>query len=347
MRGLEGFAGEAEGQARFFETRELRTYADLLRALAPLFVEHPEIHARFEQAWKDRKFQADYERPLLFLAALRRDALTRTDHPLRSVLGDDAAGTVVVDRRALALALEEAAPFYGAIRDRFVQTNEVTRAIAWRLPLARFDGEWVALVDLGCSAGLNLIADRVPVWWVDGNEQGIYLADTRRIKARIGLDRAPVDLRREDEVAWLRACLWPGQHARKARFEAAVDAAKSALSKGEMTVEAVDATEMPAWLERYSRAHPEVVVFAFQTVFAAYLPPEVRRAYVDGMNAWVAGDSHRRLWVELERASNDSRLPAELRAHVGDRSFAFASCEYHPYAINIDQPKLDELLFGL
>ena len=346
MRGLEGFARDAEGQATYFETRALGTYADLLRALEPLFVAHPAIQARVEQAWSDRDFQADYERPLLFLAALRRDAQAQADHPLRGVLGDDAGGNAPVDRRALARALEEGALFYESLRDRFVQTNECTRAIAWRLPLARFEGERVALVDLGCSAGLNLVADRVPVWWVDGNDQGLYVADTGRVEARIGLDRTPVDLGREDDVAWLRACLWPGQHERRARFDAAVGAAKSATAKGEMRVEAVDATEMPAWLERYSLAHPELVVFAFQTVFADYLPPEARRSFLEGMKAWVAGDSRSRLWVELERAPEGRPGPAELRAHFGERSVVFASCEYHPSVINIDQPKLEALLFG-
>jgi hypothetical protein len=345
MRGLEGFARDAEGQATYFGTRALGTYADLLRALEPLFARYPAIHARVEQAWTGRDFQADYERPLLFLAALRRDAQARADHPLRSVLGDDAGGSTPVDRRALARALEEGAHFYESLRDRFVQTNECTRAIAWRLPLARFEGDRVALVDLGCSAGLNLVADRVPVWWVDGRDQGLYVADTGRVEARIGLDRAPVDLGREDDVAWLRACLWPGQHERRTRFEAAVSAAKLAISNGEMRVETVDATEMPAWLERYSLAHPELVVLAFQTVFAEYLPPEALRFYLEGMKAWVAGDSHSRLWVELERAPEGCPGPAELKAHFGERSVVVASCEYHPLVINIDQPKLDALLF--
>lgn len=337
---------DAEGQAKFFETRELGTYADLLRALGPLFEEHPEIHARVDHAWKDREFQANYERPLLFLAALRNDAQAREDHPLRSVLGDAAGGNALVDREALARALDERAPFYATLRDRFVQTNEVTRAIAWRLPLARFDGERVALVDLGCSAGLNLVADRVPVWWVDANQRGLSVADTGRVEARIGLDRAPIDLQREEEVAWLRACLWPGQQERRTRFDAAVAAAKSAISKGEMRVEAVDATEMPAWLERYSQAHPERVVLAFQTVFTEYLPADARRSYVEGMKAWVVGDPQSRLWVELERAPKDNPGPAELRAHFGGRSVVFASCEYHPLVINIDQANLDDLLFA-
>lgn len=346
MRGLEGFAADAEGQARFFETHELGTYADLLRALGPLFAAHPEIPSRVELAWKDREFQADYERPLLFLAALRMDAQAREDHPLRSVLGDAAGGNAPVDSAALALALGQGALLYAALRDRFVQTNELTRAIAWRLPLARFEGERVALVDLGCSAGLNLVADRVPLWWVDANGQGLYVADTGRVEARIGLDRAPIDLDREDEVAWLRACLWPGQHERRRRFDAAVETAKLAISKGEMEVLAVDATAMPAWLESFSKANPALVVLAFQTVFAEYLSPAVRRAYVDGMKAWVAGDSQSRLWVELERAPKDGPGPAELRAHFGERSLILGSCEYHPAAINIDQRKLNELLFG-
>lgn len=346
MNGLEGFAADAEGQARFFEEHELGTYADLLRGLGPLFAEHPEIYARVELAWKGREFQADYERPLLFLAALRKDAQAREDHPLRSALGDAAGGKEPVDKGALALALAAEAPLYVALRERFVQTNELSRAIAWRLPLARFEGERVALVDLGCSAGLNLVADRAPMWWVDASEHGIYVADTGRVEARIGLDRTPIDLEREDEVAWLRACLWPGQHERRTRFDAAVEAARAAISKGEMRVLTVDATEMPAWLERYSEEHPDLVVLAFQTVFAEYLPPDVRAAYLDRMKAWVAGSPQSRLWVELERAPKDSPGPAELRAHFGDRSVVFASCDYHPLVINIDQPKMDELLFG-
>ncbi|MEO6572993.1 MAG: DUF2332 family protein [Polyangiaceae bacterium] len=345
MRGLDGFEADAEEQAQYFETHAHPTYADLLRALGPLFAEHPQIHARIAVAWKDREFHANYERPLLFLAALRRDAQARVDHPLRSVLGDAAGGSESVDRGALALALGDEAPLYGALRDRFVQTNEVTRAIAWRLPLTRFEGEEVALVDLGCSAGLNLVADRAPVWWVDGNGHGLYVADTGRIEARIGLDRAPVDLDDEDELAWLRACLWPGQHERRTRFDAAVDAAKLAISKGEMSLHAMEAAEMPAWLERYSEANPGLVVLAFQTVLAEYLPPEVRRVYVDGMKAWLAGDPQSRLWAELERAEDGRPGPAELRAHFGDQSLILASCEYHPSVVNIDQPKLDELLF--
>jgi len=72
----------------------------------------------------------------------------------------------------------------------------------------------------------------------------------------------------------------------------------------------------------------------------------VRRSYLEGMKAWAAGDSHSRLWVELERAPQGRPGPAELRAHFGERSSVFASCEYHPSVINIDQPKLDALLFG-
>ena len=56
-------------------------------------------------------------------------------------------------------------PLWQDLASRSVQANEIRRAICWRLPiseLARAGRGPFVLVDIGCSAGLNLVADRLP-----------------------------------------------------------------------------------------------------------------------------------------------------------------------------------------
>jgi hypothetical protein len=48
------------------------------------------------------------------------------------------------------------------------------------------------------------------------------------IRARIGVERSPVDLQDDAAVRWLRACIWPDMAARLARFDAAVEVARAA-----------------------------------------------------------------------------------------------------------------------
>jgi hypothetical protein len=84
----------------------------------------------------------------------------------------------------------------------------------------------LALLDVGASAGLNLIGDRYRLDYGDygatGSVDSPVHVDCRvtggrppiasRLPAffwRVGLDREPVDLADADDARWLLACVWP------------------------------------------------------------------------------------------------------------------------------------------
>jgi hypothetical protein len=350
LSGLDGFAEEALGQARFFERRDLPCYASLLREAVALFAAEAPLRERVEAAWSARSFAAVYERPLLLCAALRLDALAAAAHPLHAALADLESSAGVVDRSSLRAALAEGAPALGALARRAVQTNEITRAITWRLvhsALAAAVPE-VVLVDLGCSAGLNLVADQLPLAWHDSDGAPLALAPTGNVRARLGLDRAPIDVRGPDEVAWLRACLWPGQRLRHERLDLAVAAARKAA----LDLRVVDAAAMPATLAAVAAAHPDAVVLAYQTVFVEYLPPATRAAYEAAMTGWLAQYPGRALWARLESTiPPEPTLPAalELDRAVGERveRYRLARCEFHPLVLQLDRQALAAAVAGL
>ncbi|SDJ39067.1 hypothetical protein SAMN05192558_1099 [Actinokineospora alba] len=103
----------------------------------------------------------------------------------------------------------------------------------------------VGLIDVGCSAGLNLNVDRVGLTYGNGQSLGDPSSPVRlsasivgdrplptrampEVVARVGVDVDPVDVTDTDEARWLRACVWPDQRERAARLEAEIALAASA-----------------------------------------------------------------------------------------------------------------------
>ncbi|HET7792662.1 MAG TPA: DUF2332 domain-containing protein, partial [Rhizobacter sp.] len=96
----------------------------------------------------------------------------------------------------------------------------------------------LALLDLGCSAGLNLGVDVYRYGEEAEAQDGIPVLPCRhvgprhppraelQIVQRLGIDPAPVDMHDEAAVRWLRACLWPSNLERLRRFDAAVALAR-------------------------------------------------------------------------------------------------------------------------
>ena len=95
----------------------------------------------------------------------------------------------------------------------------------------------VGLIDVCCSAGLNLNVDRVGITYGNGQSLGDLSSHVQQscsivgdrpvptrampeVVARVGVDLDPVDVTDADEARWLRACLWPDQPERMARLEA-------------------------------------------------------------------------------------------------------------------------------
>lgn len=297
-------------------------------------------------AWERRTFFAWYDRPLLLLAALRDRALADGAlHPLGRAFSDE-GDPAAVTAEALEAALDGSRmEVFESLARRAVQTNETSRAVAWLWPAAILRAAAgdaplaLALADVGASAGLNLVADALPAPWTfrDGSEvpvlRGLVAA------ARLGLDAAPLDVGREDDARWLRACVWPGEAARLARLDAALEALRAARTRPDAPVLVpVSARSVPARLDLLSAADPGTTVLAFQTVMRDYLAPAERDEYEHGMRAWLgAHPPGRALWAELEAAPGSAGPgePAAVTVHLrapgdGVEDVLLARCGWHP-----------------
>jgi hypothetical protein len=172
-----------------------------------------------------------------------------------------------------------------------VQTNEVQRS--WVLvPLVlrvaqRTGAETFDLVELGPSAGLNLVWDRYRYRYeaggwgpedalleLEGEERrpipGDLLERRPSVRARIGIDRAPIDVTKEHGARLLRSFVWAGQDERLRRLDQAIDALRADppdLIRGDY-VEALP--EVLASLPR------DALTVVFQTASFGYIGDEGR-----------------------------------------------------------------------
>jgi hypothetical protein len=160
--------------------------------------------------------------------------------------------------------------------------------------------EPLSLLDLGTSAGLNLLFDDYAYRYLPAEGEGhltagpadagvglecavrgelAHLPELRppAVAARVGLDVSPVDARSDDEARWLLACQWPDNPVRFANLRAAL--ANTRQSEHPPRLETGD---MIADLERVAGTiagdGPLVV---FHTWVAAYLEPDRQRALAD------------------------------------------------------------------
>ncbi len=119
---------------------------------------------------------------------------------------------------------------------RYTQTNECRRCVALLPAMARADFDAFHLIDVGCSAGLNLAADRYRYRWGEiewGGEYPVLLetdlrqgapgVDRVTVLSRTGLDLNPIDARDSDHRLWLEALVWPENEPRRVRLRAALD----------------------------------------------------------------------------------------------------------------------------
>jgi hypothetical protein len=355
--GRTGTAGLAEelGRQRAALARRAPAYARALELL-PGVLDGPS--GRFlAAAWEHRTFYAWYDRPLLLLAALRHDALAEgAGHPLWSALAATAPnpGAVTVDALERSLAGRRDR-IWETLARRGVKTNDPSRAVAWRWPAALAGasggGRAIALADVGASAGLNLVADALPPSWTDEDGRPLEVADGVHAVARLGLDPEPLDAASEDDVLWLRACVWPGDLRRLELLEAAVAAFRAARTRPDGPVLVpVSAREVPARLDLLSAAETGALVIAYQTVVRDYLAPAEREEYEAGMRGWIgAHPPGRALWTTLEAAApggidGEAALTAHVRAPGGEvRALVLARCGFHPERIERDPSAVEAL----
>lgn len=351
MDPTDGLLDDLDAQRRFVRDRA-PVYAHLL-ALLPRVLPRE----RLRKAWEGRTFGAWYERPLLILGALRDDALEEgPTHPLFGVIGGgtsaDAEGPApdppeesAVTVEALEAALAAHRPMWEKLAHRHLQTNETSRAVAWLWPahlVATVDpAASLRLVEVGASAGLNLVADALPRIWTRSDGGALTVDPLPEIEERVGYDLRPLDVDQEASARWLRACVWPGQEDRARRLDQAIDAWRSSSPRPKL-VQAT-AGNVPEGLSR--PVPPGTRCLVFQTILRDYLPAGERARYEEGMRSWLDSTPGRALWVELEvtEAAREGGPPAAITVHLADGDFRIATCSPHPKELAVDRRAVEAL----
>lgn len=353
--GVEGFR-EDLAQQRVLMGERAPVYARVLEVLDRLLAHSARatLEESLARSWQKRIFEGPYERPLLMLAALRFDALVEgPTHPLFEAIASPSPRLDAVTSEALT---ESLAPhrlgFWITLRSRRVQTNEVSRSITWIWPaMLAGCGERrrpLALVDVGASAGLNLAADSLSLAWRRRGGGVITMPSHLLVRARVGFDPRPLDVKRKEDRLWLQACIWPGENDRITRLEAAIRAYRSATPSPELQL--LRASSVPAQLEPFSKlVGPGGLVLVYHTLVRGYIPRDEREVYESEMHNWLrAGRKGERAWASLELYNmSDPSYGCAIEVQVatgGDfATVRLGATSYHPSVVDANAAAEREL----
>ncbi|GGM48345.1 DUF2332 domain-containing protein [Dactylosporangium sucinum] len=185
------------------------------------------------------------------------------------------------------------------LRTRSTQTNEAGRCALLLPALARLP-QPLALLEVGCAAGLGLYPDRYAYRYggaVVGAGEPVLDCDLTgavpppgrpSVAWRAGLDLNPLDVTAAADLAWLEALIWPEHEHRRARLRAAAAIAAAdppVLVRGDL----VD--DLPALA---AQAPPDATLVVFHTSVLYQVPPARRAAFVDLVRSLPAH------WISVE-----------------------------------------------
>jgi hypothetical protein len=210
---------------------------------------------------------------------------------------------------------------------RQLRTNQTGRCAVLYPAIAeaarRVGAKAVGLIDVGCSAGLNLHVDRVGITYSNRQSLGDPSSPVQlscsivgdrpipthampEVVARVGVDLDPVDVTDPDDARWLRACLWPDQPERVARLEAEMALAATApplLLQG-------DAVEVVA--DALARVPTDALAVVTTTWALSRFPLERRLRFLHRLDQAAAGRAV--AWVSAEGVGVAPTIPT-----LGDR----------------------------
>ncbi len=172
------------------------------------------------------------------------------------------------------------------LRARATQTNEAGRC-ALLLPVLASLPQPLALLEVGAAAGLGLYPDRYSYRYGDhvvgssgplldcalsGRTPPSRLPD---IVWRAGIDLNPLDVTATDDVAWLKALIWPEHVHRRKRLHAAAAIAAAdppMLVRGDLVDDL---------LSLAAQAPPDATLVVFHTSMLYQVPAARRTAFVE------------------------------------------------------------------
>ena len=287
--------------------------------------------------------------PMIFLAAVHYLLLDGAAHPLAALYPDINPEPCTAETDLYPFfrdfCFQQRDEIENLIATHHVQTNEVRRCAcllpAFGIVARQAKGLPLALVEIGASAGLNLLWDHYGYDYgkgffygkresllhltcaLRGDNRPLFPKTFPQIASRIGIDLNPIDIRDESAVNWLRAFIWPEHAARFELLHRAIEIARNSppeLCKG-------DALELlPGIVETVP---PEALPCLFHTFVSNQMSPEAR----NGMANIIADYGSKRdiccISIDLSDKYKYPRL--ELLSYIdGVKSYRhLANCSGH------------------
>jgi hypothetical protein len=302
-----------------FADQECGDYAPFYAQLARGIAHDPELLAIAAHT------RSGQQAPNLLLAAVHDLLLRGSDHALGPFYPSVAHLAAVPPGDPMpafrSFCQDHRAALIELVSTRLVQTNEPQRCTVL-LPafatVARLAGGTpLALIEVGASAGLNLLFDRYGYDYGAGWSAGdpgspIRFACTLRgevrppiparmppVAARVGLDLHPIHAADPEAMRWLRALVWPEHPARAALLQQVLALAQREPPR----LLAGDALAILP--EAVAHAPRDAVLCVFHTATLAHFPPEARERF----RALIPELARQRdlFWLSSEGSGNSGR----------------------------------------
>jgi hypothetical protein len=238
---------------------------------------------------------------------------------------------------------------------RTVQTNEPGRAAVLFAALLWLSDRYalpIRLLEIGASAGLNLLPDRC-CYLVDGAELGDSSSPVRfqepwrpgpaidvaaaarrlQIVARAGCDRQPLDPRDPGDRLTLLSYIWPDEPERMQRMRAALDLA----AKSPVSVTGQPASQwLPSALAKSRRGELTVI---WQSIFRQYVDPDEWAAIEEVVRPAAQVRQKRPVvWLRMEPSDDPlARMALTFRTHPDQPENRLAWCGDHGPPVVWDQ----------
>jgi hypothetical protein len=328
-------------------SRRFRAFADTASRRAPLYsllagavADDPAIVGLLEAAPEEQ------HNPVLLFVAVH-DLLLRGLGPelaafYPNLAADPKTGDVASVFRSF--VSNHADQIRELVATRKTQTNEVARCSLFLPLLAEVHEECgkLAIVEVGASAGLNLLFPRYSYEYDPGGSVGevssVRLTCGTRgnppipqaiptVAASVGLDLSPIDVHDADQTRWLEACVWPDQPDRFARLRACLEIARKhppVVMLGDAVNDVVERIEDVA-----TRGHPVVM----NSWVLSYLSEQRQRDYVSELDRF--GAVHDLSWVVIESPAQTPGLP--IPSDAGDHATALSLVRWRGGARSVER----------
>ncbi|WP_274363506.1 DUF2332 domain-containing protein [Paenibacillus thermotolerans] len=281
--------------------------------------------------------------PNLFFGAVQYLLLNGARHPLTDYYGS-VADTPKESLQAFPVfkdfCLQHRDELIFILQHKRVQTNEVGRC-AYLYPcfcrIFRIAGRPLSLIEIGTSAGLQLLWDQYAYSYDSGEVYGnprselrlntelrgerrpFLLQESPPIASRVGVDLHVNDVNRPDDALWLQALIWPEHADRRLRFRKAAEIVKS---KPPMLIEGDGVTLLTRLVNKTPK---HSVICIFHTHVANQMPAAVRDELLERVRA--VGQS--RDVFHLYNNIGDSDLHLDYYLDGEEHSETLAAAEGH------------------